>query len=76
METIMKSSDLEEGPSPDAELDFAIMCFSPLSARPRQVPDHFAQDGSREAAPTNGDEELVDTDANPDPVNRNSVRRT
>jgi hypothetical protein len=45
MAIIMKRSDLEEEPPSEAELDFAIACFSPLSTQLRPDPDSFAEDG-------------------------------
>jgi hypothetical protein len=74
MAIIMKRSDLEEAPS-EAEPDFAIACFPPLSLRPRRALDHFTEDGCGAAAPTNGDEQLNNTGTNLDSVYRNSVRR-
>jgi hypothetical protein len=44
MAIIMKRSDLEEAPS-EAELDFAMACFSPLSTRTGRALDHFTEDG-------------------------------
>jgi hypothetical protein len=44
MAIIMKRSDLEEEPPSEAELDFAIACFSPLSAQPCPDPDSFTED--------------------------------
>jgi hypothetical protein len=60
MAIIMKRSDLEDEDPPETELDFAIRCLS-LSVRPHRVPDHFIEDGTGDAAPTNGVEELSNT---------------
>jgi hypothetical protein len=76
MAIIMKRSDLEEEAPSEAEPDFAIACFSPLSTRPRRALDHFTEDGRGDAAPTNGDEQLGNAGTNLDPAYRNSVRRT